>query len=1151
MSAVNPKQSVAPLPEQLLAADPTLSVWVSASAGTGKTRILVDRMLRLLLRGIQPSRILCITFTKAAAGQIEDRIRHRIMDWTIQSDEIIVDDLKNLLGEMPDAPTLAMAKNLFGRLLNSKRPLAVQTIHSFCQSVLARFPLEAGLLPGFSIASDAQAAQLRQQAFHDALIIATQKPALQQAVQHLFGLTNRDTILTLLTNLQHNQIKWHRQPDHAFGPALHAVFDLPYPYTEIEHQAKFYDTTRTQHATLRALIDHLYSIKNSKTATGFADNLAQFLNDNAQPSLPALQTYLNSATTKDGAITSHLLKLPEKLPTHLSAVLTDELQRIADHGATADKLALLARNHDILLLAQEFVTRYNDLKRQQALLDYNDQIQLTANLLTTADQSSWVMYKLDGGIQHILVDEAQDTSPDQWKIITALTQEMLSGSGQYDAGERSLFVVGDEKQSIYSFQDADIQSYQDTRAWLNAAFKQHGLAWHDIQLTTNFRSSPAILSTVDGIFADQFLKNAITHEDKVTHAAYHATRSGSVTAWPLFVSDNVDTDDDYLPVTIIQERKATQELCAGIAKTIKQWLDEKRFIPRLGRTVQPGDILILLQRRHPLLNPLIKALKDAQIPVAGIDRMVLNEQLIVKDLLALLQTLLQPHDDLTLAALLKSPLIAISEQDLFDLAYKRDGKSLHQCLADSTTIDPAIMAYLNNLCEAYTNGAGPYQILALAINRPCPADSRSGQHALVKRLGFDAQDALDELLNAAMQFEREQTPDIQMFLHWLRHYDADIKRDVGNEQHNHVRLMTVHGAKGLQAPIVFLADASNRPSLFNSQLDLLWADDLPFWSSKPKDDGKLQQAYLEHVKDATDEYYRLLYVALTRAEDELYVTGWQDTRPGERNYLDWHCIANNYLLQHGQPVDTLFGPAQQFAFHGTETKDVVPKRKTKQVPPLTFDDLAWLRLNPPHVDTQAASVLQPSRGPYAEPAVISPLSVPETGRFTRGNVIHKILNYLTRYTADEQAVALDAMLAYPEFDLPERDQKALYREIETLIHQPAKRFIFTKNAHASSELNIAGQVRFENKDYALTGMIDRLVFHDKAWWIIDYKTNRPPATSLEQVPDAYLFQMAAYRALLSVLYPNQTINAVLVWTYTASLMILPAEKLEQLIPIAS
>ena len=685
---------------------------------------------------------------------------------------------------------------------------------------------------------------------------------------------------------------------------------------------------------------------------------------------------------------------------------------------------------------------------------------------------------------------------------------------------------------------------------MNSAFATHGLSWRDIQLTTNFRSSPAILSTVDGIFTDPFLKNAITHEERVTHTAYHAERGGSVTVWPLVASEPIETDDDYLPVTVIQERKATQELCLTLAETIKTWLRERRVIPRLGRAVRPGDILILLQRRHPLLNPLIKALKDLQIPVTGIDRMILSEQLIVQDLLALLQVMLQPHDDLTFAALLKSPLFNISEQDLFDLAYNRDGLSLYQRLEMSEIIDPAIKDYLSDLFATYQNGAGPYQLLSLVTNRPCPADSTSGRHALVKRLGFDAQDALDELLNTAIQFEQNESPDIQMFLHYLRLHDTEIKRDVSNEHTNAVRIMTVHGAKGLQAPIVFLADASAQQTVFNSQRDVLWSNDIPFWTSKPVEHSELHTAYREHVKDAIDEYYRLFYVALTRAEDELYVTGWQDTISRGKDYLDWHSIARTYLERHGQPIEVSHGTGYRYECVGTEEKSVQPDKPSLTATAAIGIDQTWLWRNPPSSSDQTPRPVQASRGPYAEPATLSPLTQQDTGRFARGVIIHKVLQYLVNYQADEQAEALHAMLTRPEFGLSEGDQDKLYDEVYTLISQPDTRFIFAKDSsQANTETALAGSVQFEGRHYALTGKIDRLIYHDNAWWIIDYKTNRPPATTVEQVPDAYLFQMAAYRSLLHALYPNDPIHAALVWTHTAQIMILPSDTLDNVIPL--
>ncbi|HEY1096936.1 MAG TPA: double-strand break repair helicase AddA [Alphaproteobacteria bacterium] len=1122
------------------AANPQQSVWVSANAGTGKTRVLVDRLLRLLLADVPSHGILCITFTKAAAAEIAERIRHRLASWVTYTDTDLVKDLTDINGVAPDAVMLNKSRHLFSRLLNSERQLSIQTIHSFCQSVLARFPLEAGLLPGFAIASDQQAAQLQQQAFQHVLSASNTDAPLRQACENLFNLNDHTQILGLLKNLQHQQDKWLDDRTVDFSVVLRRILGVAPDLNSKTHLQSFYQQTQEQELYLVA--GDLSDVSGT-TAPKLQQAIQTFLQTASQQK--GIEAYFDSLLTQKGTINHNMAGLVKKLSDSSANALQNEFNRIADHIQTAQLLDIAERNQDILRVASHFAYAYRDLKQLHALLDYNDQIRLTAGLLTKADNAPWVMYKLDGGIRHLLVDEAQDTSPAQWSIIRALATEMAAGNSIHDAQERSVFIVGDEKQSIYSFQDADIASYQTTRRELHQIFAAAQLPWHDIQLITNFRSSPAILDVVDGVFDNPQLKGAITQEDKVKHSAYHHARSGHVEIWPLFANDAETADEDYIPTTIVQERKATEHLCQTLADTIKDWLKAGRQLPRMGRPVQPGDIMILLQNRRPLLNPLIKALKDRQIPVSGVDRLVLTEQLIVMDLIAMLQIILLPQDDLTMASLLKSPFFNITEKQLFDLAHDRGSHSLWQRLQDSGHYQ-MIIAYIDGLLQTYRQGAGPYHLLSLMVNRPCPADARSGRHALIERLGFDAEDALDELLNAALQFEQDEMPDVQLFLQWLSRNDAEIKRDTANQQHNHVRIMTVHGAKGLQAPIVFLADASAKPSLFKPQRDLLWTQDTPLWiNSKEQLPTSLLSDLGQQEKATLDEYYRLLYVAMTRAEDELYLTGWKKDRETQKDIADWHAVLWPYLSTHGQPLTPdAEDSAWRFSFTGQD-KSKPDDKKTTSLQPVDLKQLPWLWQKPPVIPNDNPHPLKPSHSPFNDLATISPLQQDHHARFARGVIVHKILQYLVDYPADEQLVALKAMLAYPEFSLPEADQKNLYKEIARLVTDPQMQFIFTASGH--NEVSVTGSVFYNNKEFAVVGVIDRLVFHDDAWWIIDYKTNRPPAATLETVPDSYLFQMASYRALIQALYPQQNVHGVLVWTYSSSFMRLPDERLDAII----
>jgi ATP-dependent helicase/nuclease subunit A len=392
---------------------------------------------------------------------------------------------------------------------------------------------------------------------------------------------------------------------------------------------------------------------------------------------------------------------------------------------------------------------------------------------------------------------------------------------------------------------------------------------------------------------------------------------------------------------------------------------------------------------------------------------------------------------------------------------------------------------------------------------------------------------------------------VQLFLQWLSRNDAEIKRDSSNTQHNNIRILTTHGAKGLQAPIVFLADASAKPSLFKTQRDMLWAHDIPLWITEKNNLPIPLQQPLAHDEKATlDEYYRLLYVAMTRAEDELYVTGWAGERETQKEIADWHSVIWNHVQTHGEATDKN-DPDQssyRFAFIGDDKAAATDKAEEK-LTPVSPDDLPWLWHKPPVSIDERPHPLRPSRPPHSDPGGLSPLQQDNQSRFARGLIVHKILQHLTSYPMEEQSTALRAMLSYPEFGLAEKDQITLYDELNRLITNPDTQFIF--NTAGYNEVSVTGSVFYDNKEFAVIGTIDRLVFHDNVWWVIDYKTNRPPAKTPAEVPDAYLFQLASYRALIQKLYPDRTVQGALLWTFNNTVMPLPDAQLNAIIPVGN
>ena len=1117
---------------QRQAADPSASAWVSASAGSGKTKVLTDRVLRLLLAGTAPARILCLTFTRAAAAEMSNRLNEVLAGWAVESETRLAEDVMRLTGAAPDENGMRAARQLFARVLDVPGGLRIQNFHAFCQALLARFPLEAGVAPHFRIMDDRTAGEMLAEARAEAMIDSVNARALEVIARH----KGDDDFAALMADLLAARGRLarafaaHGRAD-GLAHAVRARLGLEPGTTEATVMAEFAENA--DDTLLRRAAAALAA--GSKTDKERAAAIASWLADPGAR-VAGFDAYVRAYLTNDDEIrktlaTAAVLRAHPAIGESLGAEAARALRAVERR-----KSAVLAEATSALLaLGEAVIVRYDARKAAHARLDFDDLIQAAERLLTGAGRAAWVLYKLDGGIDHVLVDEAQDTSPAQWRVVRALTGEFFAGEGAREsapAPARSIFAVGDPKQSIFSFQGADPDAFGMAREDFAARTAAAGAPMAEVPLAVSFRSTPAVLGAVDAVFAREAARAGVSAAP-AQHAAHRAGAGGLVELWPAIGPEDAPESEAWAPP--LAERRASPpklRLAEQLAAQIHAWTSERSapadaFLPARGRRLRPGDIMVLVRRRDAFVAALVRALKTRGVPVAGVDRMVLTEQLAVMDLVALGEILLLPEDDLTLAAVLKSPLIGLDEDALFRLAHGRPGTLWDALRAGER--DPEFArahAFLAHL-RARADFVRPYELYAEVLNG-------GGRKNLVARLGPDANDPIDEFMALALAHEREGTPSLQAFLHWLKAAETEVKREL-EQATGAVRVMTVHGSKGLQAPVVILPDTTGVPTKDDA---ILWDGDVPLWApAKRWRVGAADAALARARARRDDEHRRLLYVAMTRAEDRLYVTGAfgpKGIAPGA-----WYEHVKAGLADVAVPVAFDFQSMSGVAGPGLRLANAQAEDVPEEAPFLPFPEAsvpAWFH-RPPPPEPSPSRPLAPSR-PSSEPAVLSPLADDGGARFRRGRLIHRLLQVLPEMAPAARAAAAQRLLAREAKELDAAARAVLAEEAMAVLSASALVQAFGPNSRA--EVPLIGRVGAQ----VVVGQVDRLAVDDETVTILDYKTNRPPPARAEETPPVYLAQMALYRALVRSIYPGRAVNAVLVWTDGCRVMAVPEALLD-------
>lgn len=1151
---------------QGIAADPAASVWVSANAGTGKTHVLTNRVLRLLLAGTPPARILCLTYTKAAAAEMSKRVFKKLADWVTADEEDLRNSIEQLTFSHPTHELAARARTLFTSAIETPGGLKVQTIHAFAERLLQRFPLESGVPPGFRILDDAKKNDLVTRAIEATITQATAHPEsrLGQALKTVIGYASDASFDELLSKAigkhqwlrEATRINEGQSTDEFAGAArmLRDTFGVAPDATRERAERELADVLEER--DVRALRDHLAS-GSGKTDIKHAQLLSEALRKTAAGErIKLLRAYFLKS---DG-------EPRERLMNKDLAQARPDLEQMADRAQSGfyrlseavKSLSTVESTIALYRLAGDVLQRYTNAKAAGGALDFDDLIEKTVSLLKHSEQAGWVLYKLDGGLDHILVDEAQDTSPQQWEIIQALATEFFSGSGAREDATRTLFAVGDEKQSIYSFQGAAPERFHEMGETFRKLAVSARARWEPVPLNLSFRTVQPVLDAVDRVFADGSKTPGVnTRQQIIRHVAFRDGAAGLVELWPVEVHAETPDTDPWDPLSETSERAPVNRLAERIAATVERWIKDGEVLPSTGKPITPGDVLILVRKRNPFALPMVAALKARGIPVAGSDRVQLTEQVAVRDLMALGDFLTLPEDDLALAIVLKSPLFNLTDDDLLAFAPKRKGSLWKAFLAHAdTTARCKPAAETLKRWRAKADFTPPFEFYASLLERD------GGRALFLNRLGIEAADSIDEFLELALAFDDGDPPSMTGFLARLRDGGHEVKRDM-EQGRDEVRVMTVHGAKGLEAPIVFLPDTCTTLSGDSPGIRLLELESLRRGSDSPapfvwavKGTSKLAplRDASEGQKDKeTEERNRLLYVAMTRARDRLYVAGFE----GKKGRADgcWYDLIADALEPvmvaaevHGQQVRRL--ECAQTAAQKEKAHDTVlphqpvplPRFALSRAPaePQLTVPLAPSRLEPYAPDAEGEPVFKPGKGPgdsYDRP---SPLKLAEGNRFLRGTLTHALLEHLPSLPLHNRETAARAFVEKRGVALSPAARASIVSETLAILNNTTFADIFS--ARSRAEVSVAATLprpSGSGPDLKLNGQIDRLAVTGNTVLIVDYKTNRPPPLKVDAVAPAYLFQLAAYVLALQEIYPAKKIRAGLLWTDGPRLMEIP------------
>ncbi len=1017
--------------KQAIASDPLINAWVNASAGSGKTKVLTDRILNLLLSGAKPEQILCITYTNVGAAEMKTKLQNKLKEWTILDNDSLFKKLKSI---RPNATKedIIKSRTLFASVLDTIGGLKIMTIHGFCQSVLKKFPLEADVSPAFEVIDEVISSDILKKIQYD---LFYDKSFLEKLSKNSISPTDFEKILKeIIENRDH------------LNKLVHQYSSLNEAISDIYHLFDFSEDDNEE-SIIKKYYDREYN--------------------NFWLELEELERKSRRTTKPEKERKKYLQGIQKRIFEYQSAQISATLLDIS-----------------IKILSQ-----YNAVKKEQNYLDYDDLISYTNELLSSKDMTDWVLYKLDYGISHILLDEAQDTSPKQWEIIKKIADNFFCGENTL---MKTLFVVGDKKQSIFSFQGADIQYFEKMEAYFKEKITSSQNTFKSIPFNISFRSNKLVLGLVNNVLKDPDLKGAVVSEDyqEVIHTPFRDTEAGYIEIHPLIDYVRPDQKEvwrhDYVDDI---KQMALSQLVVKVVDRVEEILNSQQILPSTNQPVQPRDILILLQKRNYLMNALIRELQARSIPTGGTDKISLKDHIAIQDLMALIRFLNLPEDDLSLAEVLKGPLFNVSEEEFFELCHQRPSTLFHRISEKRPDIYELLKDYMN-----LANSTSVFDLFQYILNN-------NARQKFIQHFGGEIEEVLDIFLNMILKFEQTNPISLSGFIHWFNNIPSEIKRDMNKSNLNAVRIMTIHGAKGLEAPIVILPDTRSSIGKMDT---FLWRDNLPIYLSSAEKRHDVQKELIKKYQEKQiQEHKRLLYVALTRPKDILIIFGADKNTVSNYNWYDIikksdpkikDCIQNNILYQNIlTPIE--YGKKAE----KKELKNPLPQWMYKAAN-----------------QTQKEQIFSPSNMEDDEHQ-----DTFETMALKRGTFIHQLLENLP---------------SIPQKDWEIYIQKTKPDEIEvptnllSILKDDKFSFLFGPNSKA--EALIMGEL----DNQKISGKIDRLVFMEDEIWIVDYKSNQLVPSSEDEIPNVYKTQLSVYQKLLYQIYPNKKIRKFLLWTQNLTLM---------------
>jgi ATP-dependent helicase/nuclease subunit A len=1155
---------------QTTAADPGNSVWVSANAGSGKTHVLSQRVVRLLLQGVDPSKILCLTYTRAAAANMSNRVFRDLSAWTLLDDAKLAEAVGKMEGRPPTREQLARARRLFAEALETPGGLKIQTIHAFCEAVLHQFPLEANIAGHFELLDGQMEAALFAEARREMIAGASDGGSADLAEAFAMVLerggesgldallsgiiARRDALRRFIARIGDGGpgfVPLFEEFGFAPGETDAAIAARAWPLPGLSPPEFSALALAAEDVQARTVVDKILP----DATRAFAETDPVHRLDLLKAGLLTGKGEAYSARTFTKALCARLPDIVERY-TSAAGAIVDACERLA-------LFRMLEGSRAALVVADWLVGRYERLKRARGFLDFNDLIMRTVNLLSRPDAGAWVHYKLDQGIDHILIDEAQDTSPPQWDVVRRLAEEFFAGIGARDGRIRTIFAVGDEKQSIYSFQGADPDAFAETGSAFSQKVRDAEARFEHARLTWSFRSTGDVLEAVDRVFASPENRAGLTRgADPIEHKPIRAGDPGYVEVWPAIGATVAEEPDDWT-VAVDHASAPAVQVAENVARTIQSWIASGDRIEATGKLVSPGDVLVLVRKRDSFVHALSRSLKQRGIEVAGADRLSLSGHIAVRDMIALGRFILQPEDDLSLAALLRSPAFAFTEDRLFALAAGRPrGVSLQAALRRAADGDPALAAVAKQL-DAWATQAAFKPVFEFYAGVLAGEDRHPGLRArMIGRLGRDAGDILDEFLAFCLAQERTGLPGLEAFLATLESAAPEIKREM-DQTRDEVRIMTVHAAKGLEAPIVFLVDSGAAP--FSDQHlprlipfrsgHRLWQGEGFLWRSG----SDVSNAHSSAVRDtlrrkAEEEYRRLLYVGMTRAEDRLIVCGYYGKRTPSP--MTWHAMVGAALRSAPETVEREDAATGQTVHCFRVTARRTVEAETPAAPSAGPAGTAVLAdLNDLLKPLPAPPALPRPLAPSGASALIEPreerrqgarspvLDVAAEPGFAvrRGIAVHRLLQALPALPGDARAAAAERYLQRSGVDWTAAQRDDAAAMVLSIVDDARFAPLFAPGSRA--EVSVMGTLAVRGVERAVSGTIDRLAVTDDAVLIGDYKTTRPPPLALPDVPPEHVLQLALYRALLAPIYPGRRISGALVYAEAPVLVAVPEQVL--------